>query len=79
MVCAEYTDYLACGLINIINIFQPEVIGIGGGVSNEGENLLAPLREIVDNLQYTSAYPNKTKLCIATLKNDAGIIGAASL
>lgn len=78
-VCAEYTDYLACGLINIINIFQPDAIGIGGGVSNEGENLLAPLREIVERLQYTSAYPKKTELRIATLKNDAGIIGAASL
>ena len=78
-VCAEYTDYLACGLTNIINIFQPDVIGIGGGVSNEGEDLMAPLREIVDRMQYTSRESKKTELRIATLKNDAGIIGAANL
>ncbi len=78
-VCAEYTDYLACGLTNIINIFQPDVIGIGGGISNEGENLMAPLREIVDRMQYTSREKIKTELRIATLKNDAGIIGAANL
>ena len=78
-VCAEYTDYLACGLVNIINIFQPEILSIGGGVSNEGENLMAPLRELVDKLQFTSNAAKKTQLKIASLKNDAGIIGAASL
>lgn len=78
-VCAEYTDYLACGLTNIINIFQPDILSIGGGVSNEGENLMAPLREIVDRMQYTSREEIKTELRIATLKNDAGIIGAANL
>lgn len=78
-VCAEYTDYLACGLVNIINIFQPEILSIGGGISNEGENLMAPLRELVEKLQFTSAATVKTELKIAELKNDAGIIGAASL
>ena len=78
-VCAEYTDYLACGLVNIINIFQPEVIAIGGGISNEGENLMAPLRELVEKLQFTSAAVVKTELKIAELKNDAGIIGAANI
>ncbi len=78
-VCAEFTDYLACGLINIINIFQPDILSIGGGISNEGENLLAPLRELADRLQFTNAHPVKTQLKIAELKNDAGIIGAASL
>lgn len=78
-VCAEYTDYLACGLVNIINIFQPNVLSIGGGISNEGENLMAPLRELVEKLQFTSSATVKTELKIAELKNDAGIIGAASL
>ena len=78
-VCAEYTDYLACGLTNIINIFQPDILSIGGGISNEGENLMAPLRELVDRMQYTSREEKKTELRIATLKNDAGIIGAANL
>lgn len=78
-VCAEYTDYLACGLINIINIFQPEIISIGGGISYEGENLMAPLRELVDRAQFTHRNEIKTQLRIAELRNDAGIIGAANL
>jgi len=76
-VCAEYIDYLTCGLVNIINIFQPNVIAIGGGISNEGENLMAPLRELVEKSQFTSRAEVKTELKIAELKNDAGIIGAA--
>ena len=78
-VCAEYTDYLACGLANIINMFQPEIISIGGGVSNEGENLMAPLRELVESMQFRNACNKNTELRIATLKNDAGIIGAANI
>ena len=44
-VVDRYIDILAEGLANIVNIFQPDVIAIGGGVSKRGENLLAPLRE----------------------------------
>ncbi len=76
-VCAQYTDYLACGLVNIINIFQPEIISIGGGVSKEGVNLLDPLTEIVERDQFTRRNKHKTELRIAELGNDAGIIGAA--
>lgn len=47
-VIDEYIGYLACGLVNIINIFQPDILCIGGGISNQGENLLAPLRTIVE-------------------------------
>ncbi|MBR6530506.1 MAG: ROK family protein [Clostridia bacterium] len=76
-VVGTYVEYLACGLTNIINIFQPEVLSIGGGISGEGEYLLEPLRRIVDFEQYSSSCPVKTRLCIATAGNDAGIIGAA--
>lgn len=78
-VCAEYTDYLACGLTNIVNILQPDVISIGGGISHQGAELLDPLVEMVDKMQYTTTAEKKTKLMLATLKNDAGIIGAANL
>ncbi len=76
-VVGMYVEYLACGLTNIINIFQPEVLSIGGGISGEGEYLLEPVRRIVEFEQYTSSSPIKTRLCIATAGNDAGIIGAA--
>lgn len=75
----SYIDYLAVGISNMINIFQPEVLSIGGGVCNEKENLTAPLIELVDHEQYTRTSDKKTKIVTAMLGNDAGIIGAAGL
>ncbi len=76
-VVDTYIDYLACGISNIINIFQPEVLTIGGGVCNEKENLLVPLMKLVETEQFTRANREKTRVVIAELGNDAGIIGAA--
>ncbi|MGM9658490.1 MAG: ROK family protein [Eubacteriales bacterium] len=78
-VVDEYIGYLACGIVNIINIFQPEILSIGGGISNEREYLLAPLRKIVEKEQYSRDCEKKTELRIAQLGNDAGIVGAAML
>ncbi len=78
-VVDEYICYLACGITNIVNIFQPEILVIGGGISGEKDNLLKPLSALVAAEQYTKSAPIKTKLVIATLGNDAGIIGAALL
>ncbi|MBO4452483.1 MAG: ROK family protein [Clostridia bacterium] len=78
-VVKEYVSYLACGIVDFINIFQPEVLSIGGGISKEGETLLAPLREIVEREQYSRHSDKKTLIKIAELGNDAGIIGAAAL
>ena len=77
-VVDTYISYLACGVANLINIFQPEVFTIGGGVSGEGDNLLIPLREKVSEQIYSKDKILKTDLRIATLGNDAGIIGAAA-
>ena len=78
-VLDEYFGYLATGLVNIINIFQPDVLCIGGGISNQGENLLRPLRKIIEEERYTKHNDKQTQLCTCTLGNDAGIIGAAFL
>ena len=75
----DYIEHLATGVTNFVNIFQPDIITIGGGVSNEGDDLINPLRKIVDREQYTPASQIRTKVDIASLKNDAGIIGAAGL
>jgi glucokinase len=78
-VVDTYIKYLACGVTNMINIFQPNVLSIGGGVCNEGDYLLKPLCAIVEKDQYTRDQAVKTKICIAELGNDAGIVGAAAL
>ena len=78
-VVDKYIEYLATGLINVINIFQPDVLCIGGGIANQGENLLAPLRAIIERERFTKTNERQTKVCVASLGNDAGIIGAACL
>ena len=74
-----YIDYLGCGLTNIINTFQPEVLLIGGGICKEGENLTNPLNEYIKREAYCVDAERTTKLGICKLGNDAGIIGAAFL
>ena len=75
-VVSQYIRYLSIGVLDIINFLFPEAIIFGGGISKEGENLLAPLRKIIDRECY-STYGKKPALLIAELGNDAGIIGAA--
>lgn len=76
-VVENYIDYVAIGTTDIINMLQPDVICFGGGIANEGENLLIPLRERVAKLRYSRYAEVQTELVKAALGNDAGIIGAA--
>ena len=80
-VVDDYIAYLACGLINIINIFQPEILSIGGGICHEGEWLMAPLRRHIEKATYggEGSTIKQCKVVIAELGNDAGIIGGAVL
>ena len=78
-VVDEYIKYLGSGLASIVNIFQPEILSIGGGVSNEGQTLIDLVEPIVKRDQYGSGMFQSTELRIAQLRNDAGIIGAAAL
>lgn len=78
-VVDKYIKYLAAGIANTINIFQPEVLCIGGGVCNEGDALLIPLKALISKEIYTRNSDENTKIVIASLGNDAGIIGAAFL
>ncbi len=78
-IVETYIRDLGEGVINFINIFQPEVLLIGGGVSHEGEYLLAPLREYVLKYTYANEHIPQTRIERATLGNDAGLIGAAML
>lgn len=78
-VVREYIQYLACGLANIVNTFQPEILCIGGGISREGDALLRPVSEIVSREDYARFSKRRTKLIAARLGNDAGLIGAALL
>lgn len=75
----KFIYYLACGLTNIIDLLEPEIITIGGGVCNQGDYLLDPVREIIAREQYSRHGERTTKIVRAALGNDAGMIGAAML
>ena len=78
-VVADYQKYVACGITNAINIFQPEVLCIGGGISKEGDNILDPVTELIYSQRFSKNTEKQTEIKIASLGNDAGIIGAAYL
>ncbi|WP_312940149.1 ROK family protein [Oscillibacter sp.] len=79
-LCETYVSYLAAGVVNLLNIFQPEVLAIGGGIGEAEEELLfAPLREIANRESYATRCGGKVSVVRAKLGGDAGMIGAALL
>lgn len=79
-VVKTYLRFLAAGVTNVVNIFFPEVIAFSGGVANQGEALLAPLREEVRRQEFGGRYVKRhTSLVLCELGYQAGVIGAALL
>ncbi len=76
-VVDSYIGYVACGITDMVNIFQPDVLCIGGGISKEGDTLLNPVKEIVGREYFAKNVEKQAEVKIAELGNDAGIIGAA--
>ena len=77
-VFRRYVKGLAIGIVNIINVLDPEVVVLGGGVSKAGDFLLDAVREAVKPYILFKALPY-ARIEIAKLGSDAGIIGAAML
>lgn len=75
-VVDKYIEYVANGIFNIINMLQPEIIVIGGGISKEGDYLLNPINKYLSDNVYCDKV-KQPEIKIATLRNDAGIVGAA--
>lgn len=78
-VIETYLFNLSEGIIDIVNLLQPKVVCIGGGISHEGESILAPLKKAIKERSYANTSEKQTEVVLATLRNDAGIIGAALL
>lgn len=79
LIVDKYISYLACGITNLVNVFRPEVIMLGGGISGEGERLAKPLQAILDKEIFAGMSYAPTKVVIASLGNKAGALGAAAL
>lgn len=77
-VIDRYLNAVACGAANLINLFQPEALCIGGGISGEGDYIIERLNPMILAESFDVG-ENRCQLCLATLGNDAGIIGAALL
>lgn len=74
-----YIGYLACGLTNIANIFRPQIIMLGGGVSAQGEKLTVPLQKLVNAELFGGTEYAPVKIAVSELGNRAGAFGAAAL
>lgn len=70
--------YLAIGIINIMNMLDPDIIAIGGGVSKAGDYLIGLLKQQVGKMLF-SCNVQYADIVLAELGNEAGIIGAAFL
>jgi glucokinase len=73
---AQTGYYVGLGLANLINIFNPELIVIGGGLSNIGDMLLEPAFKVACEMAYIEAY-NKVRFARAALGQDSGVLGSA--
>jgi len=78
-IVTQYIKFIGEGLVNIVNIFRPEILVIGGGVCKEGEYLLKPLREYIKTNTYGLEGIADTEIKVAVMGSDAGIVGAAML
>ena len=78
-VVNKYVYYLGEGILNFCNIFRPEVVVLGGGVSNQKEFLISKVKKYLEENHYGFKKTRIVDVLIASLGNDAGIIGAASL
>ena len=77
-VVNDFINYLSIGIANIINLLQPSVVCVGGGISGEGEALMEPIREKLRYISFGTG-DARTKVVAAKFRNDAGIIGAGIL
>ena len=76
-VIRKYVGWLAEGLANLANVFRPDAIVLGGGVCAAGDALLLPLRRKMNRMLYGGTAYAPVPIVIASLGNDAGLVGAA--
>ena len=79
-VCRRYVEELALGVVDLVNILQPETVALGGGLAAAPDHLLLePLQDLVARECFAHRGGKLTRVVRAELGNDAGIIGAAML
>ena len=76
-VISEAATYLGVGMVNLVNIFNPEMIIVGGGVAKMGDLLLNPVRQVVQERAFQLP-AQAVRIVQAQLGDDSGLLGAAA-
>ena len=79
IIFEQYIEDLADGLTNLANIFRPDALILGGGISYRGDILMEPLQQRLEKMIYGGQWNARVELMISELKNDAGIYGAYAM
>ncbi len=77
-ILAQAMNYLGIGMANLVNLFNPQVIVIGGGLTNIGERLFGPVRQVIDRRAFRAA-AQAVRIAPAELGDNAGVLGAAAV
>ena len=78
-VIRDYVNYVATGLAGMVNIFRPDVVLIGGGISNQGDYFIKKVSRRLNRIVFGAGLNPRVKVKAAALKNDAGLLGAVAL
>lgn len=78
-VIRNYVNYVAIGLAGLVNIFRPDVVLIGGGVSNQGDYFIDKVSRRLNRIVYGAGVNPRVKVKAAELRSDAGLMGALAL
>ena len=78
-VVDSYLALLSVGMINVSNIFKPQMIIIGGGLNEQGDTLTKPLQAAIDDFDFGGGQAPKPTIVVAKTGNHAGTLGAAAL
>ncbi|MDE5911857.1 MAG: ROK family protein, partial [Clostridia bacterium] len=78
-VVEKYIGYLTYGLIGLTNILHPQAFVLGGGIANEGAELILPVKSMLNEYIDNNGFYPYVDVVGASLGNDAGYMGAAAL
>ena len=75
----QYEEMLGTGIVNIVNMFRPQLILLGGAMSEYAQTMIGPIREIMERDCFGGVNGKIPEIAAAELGSNAGMIGAANL
>ncbi|MBR3345982.1 MAG: ROK family protein, partial [Solobacterium sp.] len=78
-VIEQYTEMLGTGIVNIVNLFRPQLVLLGGAMSEYADTLIPSLRKMMEEDSFGGRHGMIPEIGVAELGDEAGMIGAANL